>query len=335
MNIVIPMAGIGKRMRPHTLSTPKPLIPVAGKPIVESLVEDIKCILGGEINELAFIIGDFGPKVEERLLNIADNMGCKGKIYYQKEALGTAHAIYCAKESLSGNVLVAFADTLFSGSFDFNPGEDGIIWTKKIKDPSRFGVVEYDQDFYISNFIEKPKEFVSDLAIIGIYYFRDGDNLKEEIRHLIDKKITVNGEYQLTDVLQNMKEKGLKLKVATVDGWYDCGNKKAVIDTNKAMLKIKSAKKEVLIQENISVKNSVIIEPCFIDAGACIENSIVGPYVSLGKGSHIIDSVVKNSIILNESRIFGANMKNSFIGNFVQLTKRKQDLNLGDYSALE
>ncbi|MEE1112411.1 MAG: nucleotidyltransferase family protein, partial [Bacteroidales bacterium] len=216
MKIVIPMAGMGKRLRPHTLVTPKPLIELAGKPIVQHLCEDIREVVGEEIEEIGFIIGDFGKEVENNLLNIAKQLGTTGKIYYQKEPLGTAHAILCAKESLSGKVTVAFADTLFDAGFTLETKEDGIIWTHKVEDPSAFGVVKKNADQTICGFVEKPKEFVSNEAIIGIYYFKDGENLRNELQYLIDNNITKSGEYQLTDALQNMLDKGLKFKTNDV-----------------------------------------------------------------------------------------------------------------------
>jgi glucose-1-phosphate thymidylyltransferase len=172
MRIIVPMAGMGKRMRPHTLTTQKPLIPVAGKPIVQRLMEDIHKVCGQSIEEIAFIIGDFGAEAEQNLIKIAESLGAKGTIYHQQEALGTAHAIHCAKESLAGPVVVAFADTLFKADFILDQSKDGIIWVQQIEDPRQFGVVKVDANNIITDFIEKPQEFVSDLAIIGIYYFK-------------------------------------------------------------------------------------------------------------------------------------------------------------------
>src|ERR1041385_7596592 len=201
MRIIIPMAGSGKRMRPHTLTIPKPLIPVAGKPIVQWLVEDITKVCKEKVTEIAFVIGDFGKEVETNLLKIAESEGAQGRIYYQDEALGTAHAILCAKESLSGKVVIAFADTLFRADFTMDEDKDGVIWVSKIEDPRAFGVVKVNKENIITDFVEKPQTFVSDLAIIGIYYVKDGENLKKEMQHLIDNNIREKGEYQLTNAL--------------------------------------------------------------------------------------------------------------------------------------
>src|SRR5436190_18391478 len=199
MKIIIPMAGMGKRMRPHTLTVPKPLIPVAGKPIVQWLVEDIIKVCKEKVSEIAFVIGDFGKETEEKLLEIARAEGAQGSIHYQEEALGTAHAILCAKAALKDKVIIAFADTLFRADFAMDEEQDGIIWVNRIEDPRAFGVVKVNDQNIITDFVEKPQEFVSDLAIIGIYYFKDGEMLRAEMQYLIDNNIREKGEFQLTN----------------------------------------------------------------------------------------------------------------------------------------
>ena len=195
MNIIIPMAGMGKRMRPHTLTTAKPLLPVAGKPIVQRLVEDIIATSNEKVEEIAFVIApNFGKEVEDHLCKVAEALGAKGKICYQEKAMGTAHAILCAGDVLTGNVFIAFADTLFDARFSIDKDKDAIVWTQKVADPSAFGVVKLNGNNEIEAFVEKPKEFVSDLAIIGVYYFKDGDGLKKELQRLIDNNIMLKGE---------------------------------------------------------------------------------------------------------------------------------------------
>src|SRR5690606_562470 len=190
-----------------------------------------------KIDEIAFIIGDFGTEVEEQLLGIAEKLGAKGTIYKQDEPLGTAHAIWMAKDSLSGPIVVAFADTLFRANFHLDMDSDGVVWVKKVENPSAFGVVKLDADGVIEDFIEKPQEFVSDLAIIGIYFFKDGENLRNEIEHIMVNDIKGNGgEYQLTDALENMRSKGKKFTLGPVDEWMDCGNKSATVETNGKIL---------------------------------------------------------------------------------------------------
>ena len=334
MKLIIPMAGMGKRMRPHTLTVPKPLIHVAGKPIVQRLVEDIAAVVDEKIDEIAFVVGRFGGEVEENLLSIADSLGAKGKICYQDLPLGTAHAILCAEETLTGKVIVAFADTLFKADFKFDQENDGIIWVQKIQDPSAFGVVKVNAENVITDFVEKPKEFVSDLAIIGIYFFKDGANLKKELQYLIDNNVQEKGEYQLTNALENMKSKGIKFSPGQISEWLDCGNKDATVYTNQRILEFKS-KSEKLVNDSAVIENSVIVPPCYIGAGVKIINSVVGPYASVGVKTVIKNSIVSNSIIQAHSKISNSNLTNSMVGNNAELEGKTLDLSVGDFNSIK
>lgn len=333
MKIIIPMAGMGKRMRPHTLTVPKPLIKIAGKTIVRRLVEEIAKVSGEKIEEIAFIIGDFGSEVENELLKIAEELGSKGSIYYQREALGTAHAIYMAEKSLSGNVIVAFADTLFKANFILDKDTDSVIWVQKVEDPSAFGVVKIDTGNKITDFIEKPKDFVSDLAIIGIYYFKDGERLRSELKYIIDNDLRENGEYQLTNALENMKNDGLIFKPGKVKEWMDCGNKNATVHTNQRILEYH--KEDKLLSDNITNINSTIVEPCYIGDDVVIENCVVGPHVSLGSGSKVKNSVVTNSLIQENANISNIILNNSMLGTSTIINKEKIELSLSDYSVID
>jgi glucose-1-phosphate thymidylyltransferase len=335
MKIIVPMAGLGKRMRPHTLSVPKPLLPIAGKPIVHRLVEDIAKVCGQKIDEIAYIIHpSFGKNTEESLLAVATSLGAKGRICYQEQALGTAHAIMCAKESLEGNVVVAFADTLFKADFILDNSKDGIIWVQKIDDPRQFGVVKLNEKQEITDFVEKPQEFVSDLAIIGIYYFKDGAYLRKNLQYLLDNDIKDKGEYQLTNALENMKNEGTKFSIGEVTEWLDCGNKDATVYTNQRYLAFLEERKEPLRAKSANIINSVIIEPVFLDANVVIENSVVGPYVSVGKNTIIANAVIKNSIVQENSQLQSIHIENSMIGNFVQWQGKPQNLSVGDYNVV-
>lgn len=333
MKIIVPMAGRGSRLRPHTLTVPKPLVPVAGKPIVQRLVEDITKVCGEPVDEIAFIIGDFGEQVEKDLVNVAEKLGAKGSIYYQEEALGTAHAILCAKDSLEGNVVVAFADTLFKADFTLNNDAEGIIWVNQIDDPSAFGVVKLDENNIITDFVEKPTEFVSDLAIIGIYYFKDGNYLKNELQYLIDNKITDKGEYQLTDALENMKKKGTKFAPGKVDEWLDCGNYKATIYTNQRVLEF--IKNDDIIDSSLKRENAIIIEPCFIGKNVELENCVIGPHVSIGENSSVKNAIISNTIIQTNTTIKFANIKDSMIGNYANVRGKILELSVGDYNEIK
>ena len=333
MKIIIPMAGRGSRLRPHTLTIPKPLIPIAGKPIVQRLVEEIVKVCEKKVDEIAFVIGDFGKEAEESLVKVAQSLGAKGSIYYQDEPLGTAHAILCAKESLVGNCVVAFADTLFKADFTLDNTKDGIIWVSQIDDPSAFGVVKLNSENIITDFVEKPETFVSDLAIIGIYYFNDGVYLRNELQYLLDNNIKDKGEFQLTNALENMKNKGTKFSSGKVREWLDCGNKDSTVFTNERVLEYNGN----LINDSTQIINSEVISPCFIGANTIIKNSKIGPHVSLGSNTVVENSVINKTIIQNDSLITNAKLSNSMIGNQVNFDGKnmQQEVSIGDFSEVK
>jgi glucose-1-phosphate thymidylyltransferase len=337
MKIIVPMAGIGSRLRPHTLTIPKPLTVIAGKPIVQRLVEDITSVVNQKIEEIAFIIGPaskgFPTNTSDKLLAIAEELGAKGSVYIQEEALGTAHAIYCAKDSLSGPCVVAFADTLFKADFTLDANADGAIWVKKVEDPSAFGVVKL-KDGFITDFVEKPKEFVSDLAIIGIYYFKDGDKVKNEIQYLIDHNLRENGEYQLTNVLESLKQQGAKFIPGTVDAWMDCGKKDPTVDTNTQVLGFEQKAGNNLVSKSVVLENSEIIQPCFIAENVVLKNTKIGPYVSIGENSIVENSTIINSLIQSNVAIKNANLDNAMIGNHAKYNGKFTSVSIGDYTEL-
>ena len=334
MNIIIPMAGMGKRMRPHTLTTAKPLVPIAGKPIVQRLVEDMVATCNEKVDEIAFVIGpNFGKNVEEHLCKVAEQLGAKGKICYQETPLGTAHAILCAAESLKGNVFIAFADTLFKATFTIDTQKEAIVWTQRVEDPTQFGVVKLNDKGEIEAFVEKPKTFVSDLAIIGVYYFRDGEKLRMELQRLIDEDIKQKGEYQITDAMDHMLNKGVKFYTGQVEEWLDCGNKDATIYTNQRILEIKNGK-EQLISASATIENSVILEPCYLGENVVVKNSVVGPHVSLESGAQIYDSRIKNSIIQSDTVVKNVQLENSLLGKNVNYSEKPGELSLGDFSTI-
>lgn len=333
MNIIIPMAGLGKRLRPHTLTVPKPLLPIAGKPIVHRLVEDIAKVCPEKIDSIGFIIHpSFGKEVEESLKKIASDVGAVGKIYYQEKAFGISHALLFAKELFKGKVIVAFADTLFKATFKLDTNQDGIIWVQRVEDPSQFGVVRVNEKSVITELVEKPTQFVSDLAIIGIYFFKDGEALAHEMQYLIDNDIKDKGEFQFTSALQNLSKKGAKLVPGEVTEWLDCGNKNVTVQTNQRYLEF--IKDQKLVSDKAKMINSAILPPCFIGDGAVIENSVVGPYVSVGENTRISDSRIKNSIIQKDSTVRNAMLENSMLGNFVTFEGSIDDLSLGDYNSI-
>jgi glucose-1-phosphate thymidylyltransferase len=334
MKVIVPMAGRGSRLRPHTLTVPKPLVPVGGKPIVHRLVEDIAALCSEPIDEIGFVIGDFGPEIEAELIKVAEKLGAKGSIFYQDKPLGTAHAVLCAEKLLEGPVVVAFADTLFRANFKIDPEVDGILWVKQIEDPSAFGVIKMNEAREIIDFVEKPKEFVSDLAMIGVYYFKEGEKLANELNYLVENGIIKSGEYQLPDALRRLTEKGMRFMPGEVEEWLDCGNKEVTVITNQRVLEYDSEKGIELVDPSAKLLNSVIIPPCYIGKDVVLENSVVGPHVSLGKGSVVTNSIIKNSILQHHSIILDANLKDSMLGSYSKYKGLARDLSLSDYSII-
>ena len=336
MKIIVPMAGRGSRLRPHTLTIPKPLIPIAGKPIVHRLVEDIAAVLQQDIEEVAFIIHEsFGKKVEQELIAIATKLGAKGTIYYQNEALGTGHAIMCAKDSLSGPAVIAYADTLIRADFDLDKDADSVIWVKQVDQPEAFGVVKLNDANEIVELVEKPKEFITDLAVIGIYYFKDIAVLKNELQLVLDNNIIHGGEYQINDGIKQMMAKGMKFVPGKVTEWMDCGNKNVTVDTNCRMLGFLHNDGAHLVDFDVKLENSTIIPPCYIGKDVVLVNATVGPNVSLGDSCHVENSTIKNSLVQTHSHIKNANLDNAMIGNHASFDGNFTSISIGDYSVLE
>ncbi len=330
------MAGRGSRLRPHTLTIPKPLIPIAGKPIVQRLVEDIAKVLDQDIEEIAFIIkDDFGAEIEAKLNEIAASLNAKGTIYYQDKPLGTGHAIMCAKESLSGPCVIAYADTLFKADFNLDQTADSVIWVKQVDKPEAYGVVELNDEKNISGLVEKPTEFVSDLAVIGIYYFKEGEQLKAELQKVLDANILHGGEYQINDGIKAMMAQGKKFVPGKVDEWMDCGNKNVTVETNSRMLQFLHEDGENLVSSTVKQENATIIQPCYIGEHVVLKNASVGPNVSIGDGTVVENSTIKNSLIQTQSVIKNADLDNAMIGNFAKFDGKFTDVSIGDYSVLE
>lgn len=332
------MAGRGSRLRPHTLTVPKPLIPVAGKPIVHRLVNDIAKVLGEPVEEIAFILGEpafFGEDVVESLTELAKRLGAKASIYRQLQPKGTGHAIMCAEPSLSGPAVIAYADTLIRADFDLDKEADSVIWTKKVENPEAYGVVNLNEHNHIVELVEKPKEFVSDQAVIGIYYFKDVGVLRNELQFVLDNNIINGGEYQINDGIKRMMANGKVFVTGKVDEWMDCGNKNVTVATNRRMLGFLEKDGEALISNSVKQENANIVEPCFIGENVVLKNTTVGPYVSIGNDTIIENATIKNSIIQSDTQIRNANLDNAMIGNHVRYDGNFETISIGDYSVLE
>jgi glucose-1-phosphate thymidylyltransferase len=331
MKLIIPMAGRGTRVRPHSHTTPKPLLPVAGTMIIERIVKTFNRTLDRKIDEIVYILGpDFGQEIRDKLTAMSNRNGAESTFRIQEVALGTAHAVYSAAKDLSGEAIIVFADTIFDSKDKVTiEGADSVIWLKEVDDPSRFGVAVYEGD-KITDFVEKPSEPISNLAIIGVYYFREAENLKKEIEYLLDNEVTGHGgEYQLTDALDRMLKDGTTFKKATVDEWLDCGTLPAWLDTTGIILK-----KENHGYDENSFPGSKIKPPVYIGKDVKIMNSEVGPNVSIEEGTVIQDSIITNSIIQEHSVIRKSKLDQSTIGNHVEITGEDGILHVGDHSII-
>lgn len=331
------MAGRGSRLRPHTLTVPKPLIPIAGKPIVHRLVTDIAKVLDEPIDEIAFILGDpafFGDDVVKSLKELAAKLNAKASIYRQDQPLGTGHAIMCASESLLGPAVIAYADTLIKADFNLDKNADAVIWVKQVDQPEAYGVVKLNEKKEIVELIEKPKEFVSDLAVIGIYYFKNVEDLKKELQYVLEHNIIHGGEYQINDGIKRMMQNGKVFVTGEVAEWMDCGNKAVTVETNSKMLGFLQEGNEVLINEDVIKDDSEIIPPCYIGRGVVLNNAKIGPNVSIGDGCVIEDTTLKNSLIQTNTTIKNADLDNAMIGNNVHYDGKFKTISIGDYSVL-
>tara|TARA_Y100000992_G_scaffold298354_1_gene263380 strand:- start:796 stop:1809 length:1014 start_codon:yes stop_codon:yes gene_type:complete len=337
MNIIVPMAGRGSRLRPHTLTTPKPMLPVAGMPIVSRLVKDIVKLLNQPVTNIGFVLGDpvfFGDEVVDELQQLAKELGAKAHIFRQFKALGTGHAILCAEPLLYGPTVIAYADTLVRADFSLDSSADATIWVKKVKNPEAYGVVETNDKEEIKGLVEKPQTQVSDLAAIGIYYFKEASDLKVELTAVMDEKLTHGGEYQINDGIMRMIQKGRRFTTAEVSQWMDCGNPAITIETNQRMLRILETEGE-LLEGTYTNNNSTVISPCYIADGVEIHNSTIGPFVSIGPDTRIENSTIENSMIQSHCILNGVKLNGAMLGNHIKYNGDFSVVSLGDYSELK
>lgn len=333
MKLIIPMAGRGTRVRPHSHTTPKPLLPVVGKMIVERIVETFSRTLDRDIDEIVFILGpDFGQDIKDALKAMSDRHDAKSTFRVQEEALGTAHAVYCAEQDLEGECIVVFADTIFDSDSEVSVEDaDSVIWLKEVEDPSRFGVA-VEEGEKITDFVEKPEEPISNLAIIGVYYFKEAANIKKEIEYLLDNKIIgKGGEYQLTDALDRMLKDNKIFKKATVDEWLDCGTLPAWRETSGVILEKEQAQHPYNADD---YPNTTITEPVYIGEGVELENCKIGPHASIAEGCSLKNSSVKNSIVRSNTTIEDSTIENSTVGQHVELKNVDQEIHVGDHSKI-
>lgn len=324
MKAIIPVAGIGSRLRPHTHTQPKSLIPVAGKPILAHIVDEL---IQQGITELVFIIGYMGDKIEKYVSSRYPDI--KSSFVIQTSGKGTAHAIWLAKDIVSPDedILIVFGDTIFKADLkEVIASPITTLGVKKVEDPRDFGVAELDDDGNIKRLVEKPRIPKSNLALVGVYKIVHAGKLFNSIQHILDNDIKTLDEFNLTDVLMHMIQSGEKMRTFKVENWFDCGKKDILLETNAILLKEGGFKKP-------DVKhyvNTIIIPPVFIGKGSMISNSIIGPFVSIGEKAIIDYAIIKNSIIGPHSQLEYANLQHSIIGNDASLKGSPLSLNLGD-----
>tara|TARA_B100001250_G_scaffold406985_1_gene426981 strand:+ start:992 stop:1978 length:987 start_codon:yes stop_codon:yes gene_type:complete len=328
MNLIIPMAGKGTRLRPQTLVTPKPLIEIAGKTIVQRIVELIIEKTSRKIEKISFIIESKDVDIENQLALICRSQQVSHSVFYQGKPRGTAHAIYCAKENLKGPSLIVFADTLFEADFNFSTESDGCVFVKHVENPRAYGVVKKNNLGHIEAFIEKPTTDISNLAIVGMYYFKEGVVLTNAIQHILKNNLIDKGEYQITTALENLKNQGIVFITEEIKKWFDFGNPQNLLNSHHQIL----AREKPKIKEFNNVK---IIPPCYIGEGVRLEASVIGPNVSIGQGAKISSCNIKNTIIQSNSNINGAELENSIIGKHVEYSSGSKEVNIGDYSTFK
>lgn len=329
MKVIIPLAGFGKRMRPHTWSKPKPLLNVAGKPVLGHILDKLGD-LDVEVDELIFIVGWLGEQIEEYYRK--SDYAYPARFVEQKELLGQAHAIWLARESLSGPVLIIFVDTVFDADLSGLEagGLDGVLYVKEVEDPRRFGVVVLSEDGLVTRLVEKPDGFENRLAVIGVYYVRDADWLLRAIEELMDRDLQTQGEFYLADAYSLMIEQGARFAIREVSVWEDCGTPADVLKTNRYLLENGRDNGQQAVTDRC-----LLIPPVYIAPSARVERSIIGPHVTVAERSIVVGSVVRDSIIDEGAYIDDTTLERSLIGKDAIVRGRYSVLNVGDSSSLD
>lgn len=329
MKAIIPVAGAGTRLRPLTYTQPKPLIPVAGKPIISFIIDQL---MGVGINEFVFVIGYLGEKIKNYVEQTYPDL--QKEFISQDERLGSAHAIWVARDAWkdADEVMIFFGDIIVDVDFqrvmDFSGSCLGV---KKVPDPREFGVVEYSESGIVNRVVEKPKIPKSDMAMVGFYKIREVKALAEALDFNIKNHILTNGEYPLTDALMRMIEKGVEFRTITVDNWFNCGKKEVLLETNAILLDREGYASAVLPDFD----SAIIIHPVSIGENCQITNSIIGPHVTIGQNAKINNAIVKDSIIGNYASLKEVILHHSVVGNDTAITGMKYSLNIGDNTEID
>ncbi|MCJ7535733.1 MAG: sugar phosphate nucleotidyltransferase [Anaerolineales bacterium] len=326
LKVVIPMAGLGTRLRPHTWSKPKQLVSVAGKPVLDHVLDMLATLSDPENVELINIVGYLGDQIEDHINKCYPNV--KSHFVVQEDPRGQSHAIYLARQFLTGPMMVVFADTLIETDLSdlSNEENDAIAWVKPVPDPRRFGVAVLDQNQMVTRLIEKPKEIDNNLVVVGFYYFRSAEDLISAIEQQMKRDVQLKGEYFLADAINIMLEGGLKMRPEKIDVWLDAGTPEALLETNRYLLENGHSNN----QEMADHRGVVINSPVFVHPTAELENCVIGPFASIGAGVRVSSSVVRDSILEDEAQVCNVILESSLIGRGSQIKRSAGSVNTGD-----
>ena len=320
------MAGLGTRLRPHTWSKPKQLVSVAGKPVLDHVLDMLSTLSEPENVELINIVGYLGDQIEEHMTKCYPNI--KSHFVLQEDPRGQSHAIYLAREYLTGPMMVVFADTLIETDLSNLSNEtfDAIAWVKPVPDPRRFGVAVVDQQDKVTRLIEKPKETDNNLAVVGFYYFNSSEDLISAIEEQMEQDLQLKGEYFLVDAINLMLAKGLTMRTEKVDVWLDAGTPEALLETNRYLLENGHSN-----GQEVSERSGVVINPpVYVHPSAELENCVIGPHASIGSGARVVSSIIRNSILEDEAQVLDVILESSLIGRRSQIQRRAGSINAGD-----
>ncbi|MCK4976352.1 MAG: NTP transferase domain-containing protein [Anaerolineales bacterium] len=326
IKVVIPMAGLGTRLRPHTWSKPKQLISVAGKAVLDHVLDTLSTLHDHQDIELVNIVGYLGDQIEAYIREHYPHL--KSHFVIQDDPRGQSHAIYLAREYLSGPMMIVFADTLIEADLSFLSKEsaEAVVWVKPVPDPRRFGVAKVSQDGWVTQLIEKPQSMENNLAVVGFYYIERAEDLLSAIEAQMERDIALKGEYYLADAINIMLENGLRLRTQKVDVWMDAGTSQALLETNRYLLDNgRSNNAEAMTREGV-----VVVPPVFIHPTADVVNSVIGPHVSLGAGCQVDSSILRDSILEDEAMVTDVILEGSLVGRCAQIQRRAGVVNAGD-----
>lgn len=326
MKIVIPMAGYGTRLRPHTWSKPKPLVTVAGKPVLGHVLDMFAAL--PSIDEVVFIVGYLGTQVQDFVAKAYP--GLTARYVEQTEMLGQSHAVWLAREGLRGPMLLVFVDTLIDTDLSGLASEtaEAIAWVKAVPDPRRFGVAEVGSNGLVSRLVEKPQDLRNNLAVVGFYYLRQAERLITAIAAQMEQKQMLQGEYFIADALNILLQQGLKMRVQPVEVWHDCGKPDSLLGTNRYLLEHGRDNSAAVAQR----PGVVVVPPVYVDPTATVAEAVIGPHVSIGAECEVRRSIVQNSIIDGGSQILDTALSASLIGRDARVVGRYRSLNVGDSS---